>query len=204
MDEIRPPRKARRLLLCVTGGFEAYAAPGFVLSLLRHAAEDVQVVLSRAAAKLVSRHAVEVASRHPAYVEMEDTGPDVWVPHIELGRQTDLVLVCPATVNVLGKVAHGVADELVPALVLATAAPVFFVPVTNLLMANHPAVRRNIETLRRDGYVVLPPVPALEVATREGMEHVRDAFPFPTLLVQMAAALAAAAPQGVARREPAS
>ena len=193
-------RRARRLLLCATGGYQCHVLPGFVLSLLRHFADDVQVVLSRAAARLVSRSAVEVATRHPVYVEMEDIGPDVFVPHIELGRNVDLVLVYPATVNVVAKVAHGVADELIPALILATEAPVVFVPVANPAMWNHPASRRNLKTLRDDGYVVLPPLPAVEVATREGLEQSADPFPLPTLLVRMAS-LVSGAKGGVPRRE---
>jgi phosphopantothenoylcysteine synthetase/decarboxylase len=195
------PRRARRLLLCATGGYQCYALPGFVLSLLRHFADDVQVVLSRAAAALVSKAAVEAASRHPVFVEMDDTGPDVFVPHIELGRNVDLVLVYPATVNVVGKVANGIADELIPALILATPAPVVFVPVANALMWGHPAARRNMKALREDGYVVLPPLPGVEVATREGLEELQEPFPLPTLLVRMSSALSGAAKAGVPRRE---
>jgi phosphopantothenoylcysteine decarboxylase/phosphopantothenate--cysteine ligase len=170
------------------------------MSLLKHAADDVQVVLSRAAAKLVAPLAVEAASRHPVYVEFEDRGPDVFVPHIELSRSADLVLVYPATVNIVGKVANGIADELISALVMAAATPVFFVPVANALMWQHPAACRNLKRLREDGYVVLPPLPAWEVATREGMDLIPDVFPHPTLLAQMAAALRGRG-TGVARRE---
>jgi phosphopantothenoylcysteine decarboxylase/phosphopantothenate--cysteine ligase len=194
-------RRASRLLLCATGGYQCYTLPGFILSLLRHVADDVQVVLSAAAARLVSPLAVQVASRHPVYVGMEDSGPDVFVPHIELGRQADLVLVYPATVNIVGKVANGIADELVAALVLATTAPVFFVPVANPEMWAQPAVRRNLDRLREDGYAVLPPLPALEVATREGLDQSVQPFPLPTLLPQIAAALAAGSPLGRARRQ---
>jgi phosphopantothenoylcysteine synthetase/decarboxylase len=195
------PVRARRLLLCATGGFQCYALPGFVLALLRHVADDVQVVLSRAAARLVSPLAVEAASRHPAYIEMEDQGPDVFVPHIELGRSVDLVLVYPATVNIVGKVAGGIADELIAALILATPAPVLFVPIGNPLMWGHPAVRRNLKILRDDGYVVLPPLPAVEVATREGLAEVQEPFPHPTLLARMTALLGGATHQGVPIRE---
>jgi phosphopantothenoylcysteine synthetase/decarboxylase len=192
--------RARRLLLCASGGYQCYVLPGFILSLLRHVAEDVQVVLSRAAARLVSPLAVEVASRHPVYIEMEDRGPDVFVPHIELGLAADLVLVYPATVNVLAKVAQGIADELIPALILATPAPVFFVPGTNPNMWEHPAVRRNVRTLKEDGYVVLPPFPAVEMATREGLAELVEAFPYPTLQVQMAAALGGHSRAGLVNR----
>jgi phosphopantothenoylcysteine synthetase/decarboxylase len=199
----RGTARARRILLCASGGYQCYTLPGFVLSLLRHVADDVQVVLSRAAAKLVSPLAVEVASRHPVYIEMEDQGPDIFVPHIELGLNADLVLVYPATVNVIAKVAQGIADELIPALILATVSPVFFVPGTNPNMWEHPAVRRNVRTLREDGYLVLPPPPAVEVATREGLTEMPDAFPYPTLEAQMRAALAGTLSAGVVnRRDP--
>jgi phosphopantothenoylcysteine synthetase/decarboxylase len=199
--DVTKPARARRLLLCATGGYQCHTLPGFVLSLVRHFADDVQVVLSRAAARMVSKAAVEVASRHQVFVEMDDTGPDVFVPHIELGRNVDLVLVYPATVNVVAKVAHGVADELIPALILATPAPVFFVPVANALMWSHPAARRNLTTLREDGYVVLPPLPGVEVATREGLEQQEGPFPLPTLLARMSSALSGSAKVGVPRRE---
>lgn len=192
--------RERRILLCASGGYQCYALPGFILSLLRHVADDVQVVLSRAAAKLVSPLAVEVASRHPVYIELEDRGPDVFVPHIELGLGTDLVLVYPATVNVIAKVAQGIADELIPALILATPAPVFFVPGANPSMWEHPAVRRNVRVLREDGYLVLPPPPAVEVATREGLAELSDAFPYPTLQAQITAALAGNLRTGIVDR----
>jgi len=202
MNAPRPSPRARRLLLCACGGYQCYALPGFVLALLRQAADDVQVVLSRAAAKLVTPLAVEVASRHPVYIEMEDRSPDVFVPHIELGRNIDLVLVYPATVNVVAKVAHGVADELIPALILATQAPVVFVPVANEAMWEHPAVRRNLTALKDDGYVVTAPLPGVEVATREGLDRMPEAFPYPTVLAQMLAVLSGSSPRGTARRQP--
>lgn len=200
MDEPRPASRARRLLLCACGGYQCHTLPGFVLTLLRHVADDVQVVLSRAAARLVSPLAVEVASRHPVYTELEDRGPGVYVPHIELGRDVDLVLVYPATVNVLAKVAQGIADELIPALILATPAPVFFMPFTNVLMWEHPAVQRNVRTLREDGYVVQPPPPSVEVATREGLEMIREPFPLPAFQLQLQAILAGHSRAGIVRR----
>lgn len=196
-----PPatRRVRRVLLCAGGAYLAYTLPGFILHLLRHFADEVQVVLSPAACKLVSKYAVEVASRLPVFVDMDDAAGEVRVPHIELARAADLVLVYPATVSLLGKVANGLADELIPALILATDKPVIFCPVSNPEMLDHPAARRNVQRLRDDGYVVMATLPGPEVATREGMEHI-PAFPMPQLLVQMAAA-AGPAGLGRARRE---
>ncbi len=194
-------KRARRVILCATGCYQAYTLPGFILQLLRHFADDVQVVLSRSAAKLVSVHAVEVASRHPVYVEMEDRGEDVFVPHIELARDADLVIVYPASMNILGKVANGIADELISALVVATDLPVLFVPIANPAMVDHPAVQRNIAALKADGYIVLPPLVGVEVATREGLEATKEPFPMPTLLLQMSAALADTTGRGRAARK---
>ncbi|HET8647358.1 MAG TPA: flavoprotein, partial [Vicinamibacteria bacterium] len=117
-----------------------------------------------------------------------------------LGRDVDAVLVYPATVNIVGKVANGIADELVAALILATTAPVVFVPVANPEMWAHPAVARNLQRLREDGHLVTAPLPAIEVATREGLHESAEPFPLPTLLPQIAAALAGASGLGRARR----
>jgi len=195
-------KRARRMLVCASGAYLAYSLPGFVLHLLRHFADDVQVVVSRAAAKMVSPYAVEVASRNRVFIEMDDRSDNVYVPHIELGRDVDLIVVFPASVNLLGKVANGIADELISALIIAAEAPVLFVPIANPAMINHPAVRRNIERLQADGYLVLSPLSGPEVATREGMELMNDPFPLPTLLLQMSAVLSEPKARGMARRDP--
>lgn len=191
--------RARKVVLCAAGGFQVYSLPGFVLALLKHVADDVQVVLSRAAAGLVSRAAIEVATRHPVFVDISDSGDGVYVPHIELGRDADFIIVYPATANILGKVAQGIADELIAALIIAADIPVFFVPIMNPAMWRHPAVQRNVRTLEGDGYTVLPLIDNIEIATREGLEAATDAFPLPTLLLRLQAALAGSG-RGAARR----
>jgi phosphopantothenoylcysteine synthetase/decarboxylase len=196
------PKRARRVLLCVSGAYIAYGIPRIVLQLVRHVADDVQVVLSRAAAKLVSPYAVEVASRHRVFVEMDDTGEGIYVPHIELTRNVDFIVVFPATVSILGKVANGIADELISALIIAAEVPVLFVPVSNPAMINHPATQRNIERLQQDGYLVLPPMRGAEVATREEMEVFPENFFLPTLLVQINAVVSDPKARGNARRKP--
>lgn len=192
--------KVSRLLLCAAGGYQAYALPGFVLSLLKHVADDVRVVLSRAASKMVAPYAVEVATRHHVFIGMDEIADDMYVPHIELSRNADLILVYPATVNILGKVAQGIADELISAVILAAECPVFFVPVTNPAMWAHPAVQRNVAQLQKDGYAVLPPLPNIEIATREGLAEAPDPFPLPALAVQIAAALREGSTAARARR----
>lgn len=199
-DEQERGKRAGRMLLCASGAYICYGLPRIVLHLLRHVADDVQVVLSPAAAKLVSPYALEVVSRNRVFVDMDDRGDGIYVPHIELGRNVDLIVVFPATVNILGKVANGIADELISALILAAEVPVIFVPVSNPAMIDHPAVQRNIERLQSDGYVVTPPLAGPEVATREGMELLGENFPIPSLLLQMAAVLSDGGARGRAQR----
>jgi phosphopantothenoylcysteine synthetase/decarboxylase len=202
MPEESKQKRARRVLVCATGAYVSYSLPWFILQLLRHVADDVQVILSRAAAKMVSPYSVEVASRNRVFVEMDDHSNHVFVPHIELSRSADFIVVYPASVNVMGKVANGIADELIPALILAAEIPVLFVPVSNRSMIDHPAVRRNVEQLKADGYVVLEPLPGPEVATREGLDGMRAPFPIPTLLLQMNAVLSDTSSRGHAKRSP--
>jgi phosphopantothenoylcysteine decarboxylase/phosphopantothenate--cysteine ligase len=185
--------RAKKMVLCVCGGYQAHTVPGFILALRRHFADEVQVAMSHAAAQLVARDAVEVASRNPVFVEMNDRGGGVYVPHIELTRGADLVLVYPATANLVGKLAHGIADELIPALLMASEAPAIIVPVANRSMAAHPAMRRNLKILREDGYLVVDPPEAIEVAAPEDLERVGP-FPFPSLLLCMSSVVAGSVP----------
>jgi phosphopantothenoylcysteine synthetase/decarboxylase len=183
--------RARRLVLCATGAYQSFTLPGFVLSLLRHVADDVHVVLSASAARLVSPLAVEAASHHA--VHMEADGSDDALA--EVVREADLVLVYPATVNVVGKVANGIAGDAVSAVVLSATAPVIFVPFANPRMWAHPPAARNLERLVELGYVVLPPMSGVEVATREGLAESGEPFP-----LRVAAVLRGPA-MGRARRE---
>lgn len=191
--------RVRKLLLCVCGGYQAHTVPGFIVQLLRHFADDVQVVLSRSAATLVARDAVEVASRNPVFVEMNDRGAGIYVPHIELARSADLILVYPASVNLMGKLAHGIADELIPALLLAAEKPTVIVPVANESMITHPATMRNLEILRKDGYVVVDPPKAMEIAAREDIDERVGPFPYPALLMCLSAVVSGSLPATPAR-----
>lgn len=191
--------RAKRLLLCVCGAYQAHTIPTFIMALRRHFADEVHVVLSRAAASMVARDAVEVASRNPVFVDMNDHADGIYVPHIELTRATDLTLVYPATVNLLGKLANGIADELIPALLLASEAPTVIVPVANRSMVDHPATRRNLEILRADGYLVVDPPEGLEIASPEDIDERVGPFPYPGLLLCMSSVVAGALPARPAR-----
>lgn len=183
-----------KLLLCVCGCYQAHTVPAFVIALLQHVADDVHVVLSHSAATMVARDAVEIASRNPVFVEMTDRVPGIYVPHIELSRGADLILVYPATVNLVAKLANGIADELIPALLLASQKPTVIVPVANEDMLSHPATKRNLETVRGYGYLVVDPPHGIEIATREGIDEHVGPFPYPPLLMYLSAVVSGKIP----------
>ena len=140
----------RNVTLAVTGGIAAYKCCEFV-RLLKKAGIDVHVVMTEHAAAFVGPVTFEALSGHPVALTEWQPGPQGAMPHIELNRSADLLIVMPATANILAKAAHGIADDLVSTLIAARRQPVLFVPAMNKHMWENPANRRNVETLRADG-----------------------------------------------------
>jgi phosphopantothenoylcysteine decarboxylase/phosphopantothenate--cysteine ligase len=140
-----------KVLLGVTAGIAAYKAPDLVRKLVK-AGCDVRVVLTDKAAHFVAPLALETVSGHPVAMEMFGPRRESAVEHIELGLWPDVVLVAPATADFLGKMAGGLADDLLSTVLLALrpTLPVVLAPAMNTRMWNHPAVRRNLDTLRAD------------------------------------------------------
>jgi phosphopantothenoylcysteine decarboxylase/phosphopantothenate--cysteine ligase len=158
----------RNILLGVTGGIAAYKSCELV-RLLRKAGARVAVVMTRSAARLVQPLTFQVLSGNPVLCDLwEDaslavdfepraglpTGP---VAHVDLGAFADLVVVAPATANVLAKAAHGIADDALSTVLLAARAPVAFAPAMNVNMWNAPATQENLATLRRRGAHLVEP-----------------------------------------------
>lgn len=152
-----------RVLLGVTGGIAAYKAPELTRALSREGAH-VSVILTRYARRFVTRDALRAVTRGPVLTGLFESaalGNGPWYEgsppsplvyaHIGLGREADLVLVAPATANLLAKLAHGIADDLLSTSLLATRAPVLIAPAMNVGMWEHAAVQENMETLRRRG-----------------------------------------------------
>lgn len=146
----------KRVLLGVTGSIAAYQAADLI-GLLRNELADVRVVLTRAAAQFITPLTLETISGHPASVEMFDGRPHAGIEHTALSALADLVLVAPATANFLGKVANGIADDLLTTLVMASACPVVIAPAMNERMWRNPLVQRNVRRLRAAGYAFVEP-----------------------------------------------
>jgi len=144
------------VVLGVTGCIGAYKACE-VLRELQRQGVDVHVVMTAAATRFVSPMTFEALSRHPVFHDQWALGENGEIRHVSLADDAELLLVAPATANSLGKFAHGIADDALSTLYLATRAPVLVAPAMNVNMFDHPAVQQNIATLRARGVGVVEP-----------------------------------------------
>ncbi len=140
----------RNVLLAVSGGIAAYKVPELVRE-LRRAEHAVRCVLTEAAREFVSPLVLQTLSGAPVRSRLFDAGEESQISHIELADWADLVLVAPATANLLARMAQGLADDLVTTLLLATRAPVLVAPAMNVNMWSHPATQANTELLQQRG-----------------------------------------------------
>lgn len=146
----------KNILLCVTGGIAAYKAAALTSQLTQRGA-NVKVMMSESACKFITPLTFQALSRNEVYVDtFAEKNPAV-IAHIDVADWADLVLVAPATANTIGKLAHGIADNMITTTLLATKAPVWIAPAMNVHMYEHPAVQANIETLYRFGYRFIEP-----------------------------------------------
>jgi phosphopantothenoylcysteine decarboxylase/phosphopantothenate--cysteine ligase len=148
--------RGKRILLIVGGGIAAYKACELV-RLIRKAGMEVTPVLTEGGSHFVTPMTLAALSEARVYTSLWDLKDEVEMGHIQLSRQSDLVVVCPATADLMAKMAAGIADDLATTLLLATDKPVLAAPAMNVRMWQHPATRRNVERLRADGVTVLEP-----------------------------------------------
>ncbi len=144
------------ILLGVSGGIAAYKTPDLVRRLRERGAE-VQVVMTQGAQQFVTATTFQAVSGRPVRADLWDPAAEAAMGHIELARWADLVLIAPATADLLARVAAGRADDLLTTLLLATAAPVAVAPAMNSLMWAKPATQQNVAALRARAVVVIGP-----------------------------------------------
>lgn len=150
------PLAGRRIIVGVSGGIAAYKSPMLVRR-LRDAGADVQVVTTRGAEHFVTATALQAVSGHPVRNDLWDPAAEAAMGHIELARWADLILIAPATADLLARLAQGRADDLLATLRLAARAPVMLAPAMNVAMWEHPATRRNVARLEADGCTMVGP-----------------------------------------------
>lgn len=146
----------KRITLIIGGGIAAYKSCELV-RLLRKAGHQVRCVLTKSGAQFVTPLSLAALSEDKVYTELFDLKDEVEMGHIQLSRQADLLVVAPATADLMARMAAGMADDLATTLLLATDKPVLIAPAMNVRMWAHPATQRNVATLKRDGVHVLEP-----------------------------------------------
>ncbi|MFC7784423.1 MULTISPECIES: bifunctional phosphopantothenoylcysteine decarboxylase/phosphopantothenate--cysteine ligase CoaBC [unclassified Rossellomorea] len=148
--------KGKKILLCVSGGIAVYKAAALTSKLVQSGAE-VKVIMTESAQKFVAPLTFQALSRQDVYWDTFDEKDSSKIAHIDLADWADLVLVAPATANIIGKLANGIADDMISTTILATTTKVWIAPAMNVHMYDHPAVKRNINTLFEFGYEFVEP-----------------------------------------------
>jgi phosphopantothenoylcysteine decarboxylase / phosphopantothenate---cysteine ligase len=159
--------KAHRVVLGVSGGIACYKAAELVRLLVR-GGFSVQVVMTREAAHFVSPLTFQTLSGHPVATEIFNLTEESEIGHINLADQAEVFVIAPATANVIGKIASGIADDLLTTVVMATKAPVLIAPSMNVHMLENPVVQENIRKLRRLGYHLMEPADGYLACGYEG------------------------------------
>ena len=148
--------QGRNILLGITGGIAAFKAPLILRELIRSGA-DVRVVMTQAGQQFVTPTTLEVLSKHPVRIDMFARADEFPVLHVGLAQWADLVLIAPATANIIGKIAAGLGDDLLSTLMLSFPGPVVVAPAMEENMLLNPFVQRNIKCLRERGVLWVEP-----------------------------------------------
>lgn len=165
----------RTVVLAVTAGIAAYKSANIVRD-LRAANAEVLVIMTPGATEFITPLTLETLSRNPVAVGMFDRGNQWDLEHISLADRADLLLVAPATANIIGKAANGIADDLVSTTILTvmSTVPVLMAPAMNTRMWENPVVKRNVEVLRSFGVKFVGPEEGRLADGRSGMGRMSE------------------------------
>lgn len=148
--------KGKTIVLGITGSIAAYKMANVASSLIKRGA-DVHVIMTENATKFIHPITFETLTNHKCLVETFDRNFQFHVAHVSLAKQADVMLIAPASANVIGKMAHGIADDMLTTTVLACKAPVLVAPAMNTNMLENSIVQENIEYLRQHGMTIIQP-----------------------------------------------
>lgn len=148
--------KNKTIILGISGGIAAYKACDVIRGLKKEDA-DVHVVLTKAGAEFITPLTLQTLSCNPVHTDMFNLTDEAKVGHISLADRADLVLVAPATADIIAKMACGICDELLTTVICATKAPVVLAPSMNVNMWEHPITRENINKLKKIEYYIIEP-----------------------------------------------
>lgn len=164
-----------KVLLGITGGIAAYKAPQ-IIRLLAAAGIETVCVMTKEAKEFVTPLTLRVLSGNSVYDDMfyESKNPGAKVEHIDLAKNCDIILVAPATANMIGKVACGIADDLLSTVIMATKKKVVFAPAMNSAMWENPVVAENVAKLKKHGCLFVGPKKGELACGEYGAGHIED------------------------------
>lgn len=150
------------IVLGVTGSIAAYKAAD-IISRLKKLGHEVDVILTESGSRIITPITLQTLSKNKVYMDMFEEITPKEVKHISLAEKADLMLIAPATANIIGKIANGIADDFLSTVVMAAAntTPVYIAPAMNTNMYENPIVQANIEKLRSYGYRFVEPKESL-------------------------------------------
>ena len=163
----------KRVVLGVTASIAAYKAADLASKLVKSGV-DVYPILTADAARFVGPATFTALTGHPCPISVFDEPYPGEIAHIRLARNCDLIAIVPASMNTIARLAHGLADDMLTATVMATAAPVLLAPAMNTGMWSNPATQTNLETLSRYGYQFIEPVTGMLACRTEGVGKMAD------------------------------
>jgi len=149
--------EGKNIVIGVTGGIACYKVCEIV-SILTKESANVDIIMTQNATEFITPLTLETLSKNKVVVDMFEKKDHIEVEHISLARKANLILVVPATANIIGKVANGIADDMLSTTIMATLAPVVFAPAMNNEMYNNKIVQDNIKRLKEYGYEFIHPI----------------------------------------------
>lgn len=172
--------KDKKIAVYLCGGIAVYKTADLVRQLIKKGAQ-VKVAMTQSAVQFITPYTFQILTKQPVYTEIFDKEDKESVSHIHLADWADAALVVPATANIIAKMANGIADDFVSTALLATTAPIFIVPAMNTHMLENPATVRNMETLKKDGRMLMEPDTGFLAEGYEG----KGRMPEPEKIIEM-------------------
>ncbi len=167
--------KKETILIGVSGGIAAYKTCELVRMLVK-SNYNTQVIMTEHAAEFVTPLTFKTLSNNPVFINMFEENKETAMPHISLSKQGDIMVIAPATANVIGKIANGIADDLLTTLCLSFPKKIILAPAMNEKMYENPIVRQNISKLKsyKDKYILLGPEKGDLACEEKGMGRMTD------------------------------
>lgn len=184
-DEELKILEGKNVLLGVTGGIAAYKAAN-IISILKKYGADVNVIMTKSATEIITPLTLRTLSKNPVVSDMFKETDVFDVKHITLAQKADVVIIAPATANIIGKIANGIADDMLSTTVMATNTNVLIAPAMNTIMYKNPIVQKNISTLKEYGYKIINPKKGMLACGYEGEGKMEDPI---TIVSEIAKAL---------------